>query len=51
MKSFALVFFGIWTIGFGAGVIASSSATSAADRIVSERSASYCAAGLQEFCK
>ena len=51
MKSFALVFFGIWTIGFSAGIIASSSATSALDRVVTQRTADYCAAGLEDFCK
>ena len=51
MKTFFIFFFGIWTLGFAAGVLASNSATEAAQRVVDNRTASYCEAGLTEFCK
>lgn len=38
-------------IGFGFGIAATSSANSAADRIVELRAAQYCAAGITELCK
>ena len=50
MRTFFLLFAAATVTGFGFGVAATSSAQTAADRIVESRTAQYCEAGLTEFC-
>lgn len=50
MRTFLLLFAAATVTGFGFGVAATSSAQTAADRIVESRTAQYCEAGLTEFC-
>ena len=51
MRNFFLFTLCSVVVGFGLGVSATSSAQTAADRIVVSRTAAYCEAGLTEFCK
>ena len=50
MRTFFLLFSAATVIGFGFGVVATSSAQNAADRIVESRIAQYCEEGFTEFC-
>lgn len=50
MRSFFIFFAATAAIGFGFGVVASNSATRAADRVIEAQAERYCEAGITEFC-
>lgn len=51
MKTLLIGFLVIWSAGATFGLIAANSAEGAATRIVAQREAAYCKAGLPEFCQ